>query len=266
MTIKIEVDVSATPPGQLIKLAKYMLECAGYTEVQQPTPVAAMPSEPSHVEREAVAAAFAEAPSLELGPDLTQTTQPPGIEVDSAGMPWDHRIHASSRAKVADGTWRQRRNLDPNVLAQVQAEMLQVMGLPTPAQATPTSHGETTSAPEIAQPIPTALAPTPFEALVQAVAVPVPPPFVPSVVVPAAPVAIAPPPPSTPAGAATTASPSNVTFPQLVTRITKMLSGGELQQSDIAAACQSLGIPHMPALASRPDLVPSMATALGIAL
>jgi hypothetical protein len=52
----------------------------------------------------------------------------------------------------------------------------------------------------------------------------------------------------------------------LVTRITKMLAAKELTQGDIAGACQSLGIPHMPALASRPDLIPSMATALGIAL
>src|SRR5690606_22762037 len=27
-------------------------------------------------------------------------------DFDSAGMPWDERIHASSRATVADGTWR----------------------------------------------------------------------------------------------------------------------------------------------------------------
>lgn len=263
MTIKIEVDVTSTPPGQLIKLAKYMLECAGYTAVEQ------APVDAAHVtqaERETVHAplpdeevvgnAFAGLPDLSLS-----ATQAPGIEVDSAGMPWDHRIHASSRAKVADGTWRQRRNLDPNVLAQVQAEMLQVMGLPAPVVSAASQQ-------EIV--IPTAPT-TPLEALEQAVEVipppPPPPPFAPSVVVPAAPVAIAPPPPSTPAGVATTASPSNpVTFPQLVTRITKMLAAKELTQGDIAGACQSLGIPHMPALASRPDLIPSMATALGIAL
>jgi hypothetical protein len=45
-----------------------------------------------------------------------------------------------------------------------------------------------------------------------------------------------------------------------------MLAAKELDQSAIAAACNGLGIPHMPALASRPDLIPAMATALGIAL
>lgn len=269
MTIKIEVDISSTPPSELVKLAKYMLECAGYSATEQ-APVAA--AHVTQAEREAV-----HAPLPELGDDVPAVNvfggeqpavpQAPGIEVDSAGMPWDHRIHASSRAKVADGTWRQRRNLDPNVLAQVQAEMLQVMGLPVPAQAAAVGsigHGASEATGYIAEPAEH----TPEQAFIDAVIPPPPPPFAPSAVVPAAPVAIAPPPPSTPAGVATTAFPSSspVTFPQLVTRITKMLAAKELTQADIAGACQSLGIPHMPALASRPDLIPSMATALGIAL
>ena len=92
-----------------------------------------------------------------------------------------------------------------------------------------------------------------------------PPPFADNVAVPAPPATITQ--PTVSAGVATGAFPSNpVTFPQLVTRITKMLAAKELTQGDIAGACQSLGVPHMPALASRPDLIPSMATALGIAL
>ena len=260
MTIKIEVDVTSTPPGQLIKLAKYMLECAGYTEqVAAPGPVERTAP---LVTREPVTSITTDEEEVVGQFDLNlAATQAPGIEVDSAGMPWDYRIHASSRAKVADGTWRQRRNLDPNVLAQVQAEMLQVMGLPIPTAGSGSQQEEQPSADPIAEA-------DPEQAFIDAVIPPPPPPFAPSAVVPAAPVAIAPPPPSTPAGVATTASLSSqpVTFPQLVTRITKMLAAKELTQGDIAGACQSLGIPHMPALASRPDLIPSMATALGIAL
>ena len=258
MTIKIEVDISATPPSELIKLAKYMLECAGYTAVEQAPPAQVVPftrDKPmgAYINDEPVTTITTD--EKEAVGNVFALPQAPGIEVDAKGMPWDHRIHASSRAKVADGTWRQRRNLDNALLAQVEQELKQVMGLPAPAA----SEAQTV--------IPTAPT-TPIEALGQAVAVPTPPPFVPSVVVPAAPVAIAPPPPSTPAGVATTAFPSSapVTFPQLVTRITKMLAAKELQQADITAACASLGIPHMPALFLRPDLVPKMATALGIAL
>lgn len=45
-------------------------------------------------------------------------------EVDSEGLPWDARIHASSKEKKADGTWRTRRNLDKAVAAQIKAELL----------------------------------------------------------------------------------------------------------------------------------------------
>lgn len=31
------------------------------------------------------------------------------VELDSEGRPWDEAIHSSSRAKIADGTWRKRR-------------------------------------------------------------------------------------------------------------------------------------------------------------
>ena len=272
MTIKIEVDVTSTPPGHLIKLAKYMLECAGYTEqVAAPGPVERTAP---LVTREPVTSITTDEEEVVGQFDLNlAATQAPGIEVDSAGMPWDYRIHASSRAKVADGTWRQRRNLDPNVLAQVQAEMLQVMGLPIPTAASGSQQEEQPSADPIVDSTPEQAfidavipPPPPPPPAAHAVAVPVPPPFAHSAAVPVAPSTITP--PTASAGVATTASLSSqpVTFPQLVTRITKMLAAKELTQGDIAGACRSLGVPHMAALASRPDLIPSMATALGIAL
>lgn len=42
--------------------------------------------------------------------------------VDKAGVPWDPNIHSSSKALTKDGTWRMRRGLDPQVLAQVRGE------------------------------------------------------------------------------------------------------------------------------------------------
>lgn len=51
----------------------------------------------------------------------------PGIagtqELDSAGLPWDARIHSSSKEKlVKDSTWKLKRGVDQNLVAQVQAE------------------------------------------------------------------------------------------------------------------------------------------------
>ena len=53
-------------------------------------------------------------------------------------MPWDGRIHSSSKAKVADGTWRQKRNLDPALLSSVTAELKQTMGLGVAVSSTST--------------------------------------------------------------------------------------------------------------------------------
>lgn len=45
-------------------------------------------------------------------------------EVDSRGLKWDERIHASSRAKApSTGQWRYRRGADDNLIRQVEGEL-----------------------------------------------------------------------------------------------------------------------------------------------
>lgn len=46
-------------------------------------------------------------------------------DFDSAGYPWDERIHAGSRATVADGTWRKKRGVSPEEVAAVEATLIQ---------------------------------------------------------------------------------------------------------------------------------------------
>ena len=43
--------------------------------------------------------------------------------VDSAGMPWDARIHAKSRTVKADGTWKRGRGVTDEQAARVEAEL-----------------------------------------------------------------------------------------------------------------------------------------------
>jgi hypothetical protein len=43
-------------------------------------------------------------------------------EVDAQGYPWDERIHASSRAKIGDGTWRIKRGVTDEQVAKIQAQ------------------------------------------------------------------------------------------------------------------------------------------------
>jgi hypothetical protein len=186
---------------------------------------------------------------------------PNGIEVDSQGLPWDGRIHASSRAFVADGTWRLRRNVDDDVVQAVKRELQITMGAPVTFPPLP----DVLSAPSI-------IPPMMFDAPPLEVQVP-PPPFVLSAV-PSVPVAnishltevIAPP----SAGAAQTASPSRethssaLTFAKLMQLITMKFASKELDQAAIQAAVVSAGIPSLPMLASRPDLVNTVADALGL--
>jgi len=45
------------------------------------------------------------------------------VELDAEGLPWDKRIHASSKAKVKDGTWRTKRGADENEVRTIKDEL-----------------------------------------------------------------------------------------------------------------------------------------------
>jgi hypothetical protein len=44
-------------------------------------------------------------------------------ELDVRGLPWDARIHAKTKAKKVDGTWRNKRAVNKDLLAKVEAEL-----------------------------------------------------------------------------------------------------------------------------------------------
>jgi hypothetical protein len=50
---------------------------------------------------------------------------PPGssADLDKNGLPWDERIHASSRAKIADGSWRMKRGVQQHFVDEVEAQL-----------------------------------------------------------------------------------------------------------------------------------------------
>lgn len=57
-------------------------------------------------------------------PANTAAPQSPNLaEVDSKGIPWNARIHSSSRAKVADGSWKYRRGVSDEEVRRVEAEL-----------------------------------------------------------------------------------------------------------------------------------------------
>lgn len=68
----------------------------------------------------------------------------PAGDLDKNGFPWDERIHASTKAKNADGTWRYRKGVDDATKRKVEGQLkgtMQATNAPvTPATtaATPT--------------------------------------------------------------------------------------------------------------------------------
>lgn len=54
-----------------------------------------------------------------------------GVELDKRGLPWDNRIHSSSKAKLANGDWKNARGKAPEYIAQVEAELLGAIALTT---------------------------------------------------------------------------------------------------------------------------------------
>ena len=170
-------------------------------------------------------------------PNAAQTTNAPlaapstpasGVDVDKHGLPWDGRIHAGTKRKNADGSWTAKRGVDPTLVAQVEAELRAVMGAPAAA------------------PLATA-APAPQVAPI------VPPPPSPSAhVVGAAP--------------ATTAAPNvapsgdaRQQFVGLVGRASAAIQGGKVTQAEVNQCCADAGVPALPLLANRLDLVAHVA-------
>lgn len=49
------------------------------------------------------------------------------LDLDTLGIPWDKRIHAASKGKVKDGSWRLKRSMDEAVVAEVIAELKQTV-------------------------------------------------------------------------------------------------------------------------------------------
>lgn len=184
-------------------------------------PAAGLPLPPT-------AAASPASPS-EPAADATDAAAGPAPAVDSAGLPWDGRIHSESKALIADGTWRKRRNTAPELVAQVEAE-LRALAAPADVPAPPAS----------ATPLPpTASAP-----------VPVPP---------------APAPASTPepTGAAAPAAAAG-DFESFFKPYVDAMQIGKINSQMVNDALTELAIPTVMVLKQRPELIPSFKALLGL--
>lgn len=55
------------------------------------------------------------------GTETTLNTNPPAV--DSAGLPWDERIHSGSKSIKKDGTWTYKKGSTPPMITAVEAEL-----------------------------------------------------------------------------------------------------------------------------------------------
>lgn len=172
-------------------------------------------------------------------PLAAPSTPASGVDVDKHGLPWDGRIHAGTKRKNADGSWTAKRGVDPTLVAQVEAELRAVMGAPAAAPLAP--------APTAPIPAPQAATVTTPTAGVASSAVAVPAPPAPA---PAAPVAPA---PAAPSGDA------RQQFVGLVGRASAAIQAGKVTQAEVNQCCADAGVPALPLLANRLDLVPQVA-------
>lgn len=145
-----------------------------------------------------------------------------GVDLDKNGLPWDARIHAGTKRKNADGSWTAKRGVDAATIAAVEAELRQVMGAP--------------------------LAPSPAPA--------------PALTVTAGPASLADGAPAPGAPPAPLSGDARAQFVGLVGRASAAMQAQKITQAEINEKCAAVGVPALPLLANRLDLVPQVAASI----
>lgn len=161
----------------------------------------------------------------EEGPATTADVCP-GPELDADGLPWDRRIHASTKTKTQDERWKKRRGVDAEDYDRVVAELRQLMA----------ADGGT----------------------VDAAVVPPPPPAA-EVPAPAAPV-VPPPPPPPPAAAPEAEAPQ--TFAEFLKAVAQRIQAKQTDMPTVNGILQQHGVANMQLVGSRTDLIPALWAAI----
>lgn len=150
MTIQITVS-SETNETELMAIAALIAVLRGDATIR-------IPEERSHVEPAPTPAPAAPPPpAADAAPPASDppVTDPPTSEaliqseanraagaaatgeLDANGIPWDARIHAGTKVKNADQSWRTKRGADPALVASVTAELKAAAQQPPAADAPP---------------------------------------------------------------------------------------------------------------------------------
>lgn len=163
------------------------------------------------------------------------------VKLDSKGLPWDERIHASTKTTVADGSWKKKKGInDPALIARVEAELRARVAADAHLPAGVDTNGLHSGGAFPGMPE----APTQDPAVAfggAAAPVPFAPPVAPSL--PAMPVA-----PS--------ASADPTTFEQLMTLVSPLVVATKLPPTATNQAATANGLANIVALQTAPQFVP----------
>lgn len=156
-----------------------------------------------------------------------------GVELDADGLPWDSRIHSSSKAKTQKGVWKKKKGVSDDIKDKVESELRQLMAAPTTEPASSPAPVTPPPAPaEPQQPVPT---PPPAD-------VPTPPTTEPA--------------PVTPPPAETNDAPS--TFAEFLKAVFAKVQSKETSIETVNEIVNKHGVANMQLMANRPDLIPQV--------
>lgn len=134
MAVIVQFDLGSE--GDMAIIRRFLAEAADVTPVQIPAPPAIIPP-PPQIQVAAVDPAHVQAASPT--PASAAAAEDEEVDVtgvaDADGLPWDPRIHSSSKQLVADGTWRKRRNTAKELFAEVEAELRGLSAVDAPVDA-----------------------------------------------------------------------------------------------------------------------------------
>lgn len=146
-------------------------------------------------------------------------------ELDARGVPWDSRVHSSSKEKTVKGSWRKRRGVEDADLARIEAELLQRASA-APIPSVPSSS--------VLAPQPPSIPVAPVGNVQQYP----PPPVSPAPVAPVIPLA-----PPVPTATIVSLAHNLATFkPQMPVVLAELVKQGKINQEWLAAVKQSCGV------------------------
>lgn len=153
---------------------------------------------------------------------------PAGVDVDRHGLPWDSRIHAATKTKVADGSWKMKKGMgsQQTYLKSVEDELRRTMAVPYNPAAS--------------------LTPAPLPAQQPAAIVPPPPP--PAPVPNQLPPAVIP---------ATAGVMPPTDFGGFMAWIAQLIAAGRWSHAQTSEAMKAVGLDSAVGLSARPDLIPN---------